>query len=46
MRMQRRIKRTDPVHHGRDDQIVTSAELLDIIHKSCGFSGDIIETIN
>ena len=31
---------------GRDDQIATSAELLDIMHKSYGFSADLIETIS
>ena len=30
----------------RDDQIVTSAKLLDIMHESYGFSGDLIVTIN
>ena len=30
---------------GRDDQIATSAKLLDIMHKSYGFSADLIETI-
>ena len=30
----------------RDNQITTSAKLLDIIHKSYGFNGDLIETIN
>ena len=31
---------------GRDDQIAKSATLLDIIHKSYGFSTDLIDTIN
>ena len=30
----------------RDDQIPTCAKLLDITYESCGFSGDLIETIN
>ena len=30
----------------RDDQITASAKLLDITHKSYGFSGDVIEIIN
>ena len=29
---------------GRDDQITTSAELLDIMHKSYEFCADLIET--
>ena len=31
---------------GRDDQIAISAKLLDITHRSYGFSVDLIETIN
>ena len=31
---------------GREDQIAASAKLLDITHKSYGFSADLIETIN
>ena len=31
---------------GRDDQITSSAKLLDITHKSYGFSADLIEAIN
>ena len=31
---------------GRDDQITTSAQLLDIMHESYGFSDDLIDTIN
>ena len=31
---------------GRDDQITTSAKLLDIMHKSYGFNADLIEAIN
>ena len=31
---------------GRDDQIATSAKLLDIVYESYGFSDDLIETIN
>ena len=31
---------------GRDDQIATSAKLLDITHKSYGVNADLIETIN
>ena len=31
---------------GRDDQIATSAKFLDITHKSYGFSGDLMVTIN
>ena len=30
----------------RADQFATAAKLLDIIHESYGFSGDLIETIN
>ena len=30
---------------GRDDQITTSAKLLDITHESYGFSAVVIETI-
>ena len=29
---------------GKDNQIATSAKLLDIIHKSYGFGSDLIET--
>ena len=40
-------KRTDdPVHVGSNDQITTTAKLLDITHKSYGFNADLIETIN
>ena len=39
-------KRTDPVHCSRDDQIATGAKLLNIMHESYGFSGDLIEAIN
>ena len=31
---------------GRDDQITTSAKLLDIMHESYGFNSDLIEAIN
>ena len=31
---------------GRDDQIATSAKLLDIMHESYEFSIDLIEAIN
>ena len=31
---------------GTDDQITTSAKLLDTMYESYGFSGDLIETIN
>ena len=31
---------------GRDDQITTSVKLLDIMHKSYGFSADLIEATN
>ena len=31
---------------GRANQIATRAKLLDITHKSNGFSADVIETIN
>ena len=31
---------------GRDDKIVISAKLLDIMHECYGFSGDLIETID
>ena len=31
---------------GRDDQIATSAKLLDTMHKSYGFSGDLLKTID
>ena len=31
---------------GRDDQITTSAKLLDIAHKSYGSNADLIEAIN
>ena len=31
---------------GRDDQITTSAKLLDITHKSYGSNADLIEAIN
>ena len=31
---------------GSDDQITTSAKLLDIMYESYGFSRDLIETIN
>ena len=30
----------------RDNQITTSAKLLDITYESYGFSGNLIETIN
>ena len=30
----------------RDNQIATSAKLVDITHECYGFSGDLIETIN
>ena len=40
-------KNTDPVYlGGRDEQITTSAKLLDITHNSYGFSGVLIENIN
>ena len=38
-------KRTESVHHGRDDQIATSAKLVDITHESYNFSADLIKTI-
>ena len=31
---------------GRDNQIATSAKLLDIMYEPYGFSADLIETIN
>ena len=31
---------------GRDDQLATSAKLLDITHEYYGFNGDLIEPIN
>ena len=31
---------------GRDDQIATSAKLLDITHESYGFNADLLEIIN
>ena len=31
---------------GRDNQIATSAKLLDITYKCYGFNADLIETIN
>ena len=31
---------------GRDDQITTSAKLLDITHGFYGFNADLIEVIN
>ena len=31
---------------GRDEQITINVKLLDVIHESYGFSGDLIETIN
>ena len=31
---------------GKDDQIATSAKLLDIKYNFYGFSGDLIETVN
>ena len=31
---------------GKDDQIAISANLLDIMYKSYGFSGDLIETVD
>ena len=31
---------------GRDDQIITNAKLLDIMHKSYGFNADLTEAIN
>ena len=31
---------------GWDDQIITSAKLLDIMHEIYGFSANLIETIN
>ena len=31
---------------GRENEITTIAKLLDIIHESYGFSGDLIVTIN
>ena len=31
---------------GRENQITTSAKLLDIKHKSYGFNGDLTEAIN
>ena len=31
---------------GRDDQITTSAKLLDITHVPYGFNADLIDTIN
>ena len=46
MRTQRRRKRTDPVHRRyRNNQIATSAILLDIMHESYGFNADLIEVI-
>ena len=39
-------KRTYPVHWGcGDNQIATSAKLLDVKYKFYGFSGDLIEII-
>ena len=31
---------------GRGDQIATNAKLIDITHKSYGFSADLLEAIN
>ena len=31
---------------GRDDQITTSAKLLDTMHEYYGFSADLIEAMN
>ena len=44
--MHRMKKGQIPYITGRADQFATSAKLLNIIHKSYGFSADIIETIN
>ena len=46
--MHRRIRKYDTfcTSLDKDDQIATSAKLLDITYESYGFSGDIIETIN
>ena len=35
-----------PYITGRDDQIATSANLLDFTEESCGFNADLIEAIN
>ena len=43
---QKKKKMTLSVHWGRDDLIATNAILLNIKQKFCGFSGDLIETIN
>ena len=34
------------ISSGRDDQITTSAKLLDITYKSYGLCADLVETIN
>ena len=45
-RMHRRKKRHFCTYLRRDNQIATSAKLLDITYESYGFSADLIETIN
>ena len=46
IRMHRRKNKTFCTSTGRDDQVATSAKLLDITYESYGFSSDLIETIN
>ena len=44
--MHRRRKKGQILYNGvRDDQIATSAKLLDIAHESHGFSDDLTETV-
>ena len=45
MRIHRKKKGQILYIAGRADQIITSAKLLEITHKSYGFSTDLIETI-
>ena len=46
MRMHRRKRRKTMLFIDRDDEIATSAKLLDITYQSYGFSSDLIEIIN